>query len=77
MDGAESEIYAVESLFLGKKTYMDILESTDENCNKINCEHVRMKGIPTPCIQYYAENNIISVLDVYKQFYDNKPITFD
>ena len=50
MDGAESEIYAVESWFLGKKTYIDILESTDEHGNAIKCEHVRMKGIPTPCI---------------------------
>ena len=29
MDGAVSEIYGIESLFLGKTTYIDILKSTD------------------------------------------------
>ena len=37
----------------------------------------RMKGIPTPCIKYYATQNSISVLDVYKQLYNNKSIKFD
>ena len=36
-----------------------------------------MKGIPTPCVKYYAEQNDISVLDVYKQLYGNKTIKFD
>ena len=35
-----------------------------------------MKGIPTSCIQYYAEQHNISVLDVFKQLYDNKTIKF-
>ena len=77
MKGATTEIYAKESLFLGKKTYIDILESTDKNGNIINSEHVRMKGIPTECIQYYAEQNNITILDVYKQLYDNGIIEFD
>ena len=77
MDKSNSEIYAIESLFLGKKTYIDILESTDKHGNTINSEHIRMKGIPTPCIKYYSEQNNINVLDVYKQLYDNKSITFD
>ena len=74
---ANSEIYAIESLFLGKKTYIDILESTDKDGNTINSEHIRMKGIPTSCIQYYAEQHNMSVLDVFKQLYDNKTIKFD
>ena len=77
MDKANSEIYAIESLFLGKKTYIDILESTDKDGKKINSEHIRMKGIPTPCIKYYAEQHNITVLDVFKQLYDNKTIKFD
>jgi len=77
MDKSNSEIYAVESLFLGKKTYIDILESTDKDGNTINSEHIRMKGIPTSCIQYYAEQHNISVLDLFKQLYDNKTIKFD
>ena len=77
MDKANSEIYAIESLFLGKKTYIDILESTDKDGKTINSEHIRMKGIPTSCIQYYADQHNISVLDVFKQLYDNKTIKFD
>ena len=77
MDKSNSEIYAVESAFLGKKTYIYILEPTDKDGNTINSEHIRMKGIPTPCIKYYAEQHNISVLDLFKQLYDNKTIKFD
>ena len=72
MDNAVSEIYSKESLFLGKKTYIDILESTDKDGNIINSEHIRMRGIPTPCIKYYAKQNKKSVLDVYKDLYTSK-----
>ena len=66
MDGACGEIYAKANLFLGKTTYIDILESTDKDGNTINAEHIRMKGIPTPCIKYYAKQNKMSVFDLYK-----------
>ena len=36
-----------------------------------------MKGIPTSCTQYYAEQHNISVLDLFKQLYGNKTIKFD
>ena len=74
--GATSEIYAVESLFLGRKTYIDILESTDKDGKAINSEHIRMKGIPTSCIQHYAEQHNISVWDSYKKLYNNEVIKF-
>ena len=63
--------------FLVKKTYIDILQPTNKEGNEISSEHIRMKGIPTPCVKYYAEQNNISVLDMYKQLYDNKTIKFD
>ena len=77
MDNANTEIYAIESLFLGKKTYIDMLESTDKDGKTINSEHIRMKGIPTPCIKYYAEQHNITVLDVYTKLFNNKTIKFD
>ena len=67
MDGADSEIYAIESLVLGKATYIYSLESTDKDGKTISSEHIGMKGIPTPCIKYYAQKTGITVLDVYKQ----------
>ena len=36
-----------------------------------------MKGIPAPCINYYATQNNISALDVYKQLCKNKSVKFD
>ena len=36
-----------------------------------------MKGIPTSCIQYYSPKNDISVLDIYLQLFNGKPIEFD
>ena len=77
MNGANSEIYAVESLFLGKKTYIDILESIDKGGKAINSEHIRMKGIPTSCIQHYAKQHNISVSDIYKKLYNNEVIKLD
>ena len=65
MDKAHTEIYAIESLFLGKKTYTDMLEPTDKDGKAINSEHIRMKCIPTPCIKHYAEQHNITVPDVY------------
>ena len=75
--GATSETYAIESLFLGKKTYIDILESTDKDGKTINSSHIRMKGIPTSCIQYYAEQHNITVVDIYKKLYNNEVIKSD
>ena len=77
MDNANSETYAIESLFLGKKTYVDILEPTDKDCKTINSEHTRMKGIPTPCIKYYAEQHNTTILDVYTKLFNNKTVKFD
>ena len=77
LHGATSEIYAVGSLFLSKKTYIYILESTGKHGKTINSEHIRMKGIPTSCIQCYAEQQIISVLYMYNKLYDNEVIKFD
>ena len=62
---------------LVNRTYIDILQSTNKDGNEINSEHIIMKGIPTPCIKYYAEQHNISVLYVYKQLYNNEVIKFD
>ena len=77
MDKANSETYAIESLFLGKKGYIDILESTDKDGKTLNSEHIRKKGIPTPCIKYYAEQHNISVSDMYTKLFSNETIKFD
>ena len=54
-----------------------MLESTDNDGKTINSEHIIMKGIPTPCIKYYAEQDNLTVLDVYKKLFENTTIKFD
>ena len=69
MDGAVTEIYGVASLFLGKTTYIYILESTDKDGNTIHSEHIRCRGIPTSCIKHKSYQDNITVLDIYKHIY--------
>ena len=46
------EVYAIESLCLGKTSYFDHLESTCKEGKLINGDLSRMKGIPTSCIVF-------------------------
>ena len=46
--------YAIESLFLSKKSYIDVLEYVYDEGNKTHGQHVSMKGFPTSCVEYYA-----------------------
>ena len=71
------DVYAIERVFLGKKTYIDVLEHVNDEGDKIHDQHIIMKGIPTACIKYFAEQHKLTVLDLYKQLYDNKTIKFD
>ena len=57
------DVYYIEALFLGKKSYFDLLEYVDDNDkeHKIQDDLARMKGFPTPCIEHYAKENKMSV----------------
>ena len=61
MDGAVSETYGNGNYCLGKKTYLDMLESTNKYNIIMNDEHIRMRGIPTACIKYYTEQRKDSI----------------
>ena len=69
VDGAAIEMYGVECLFLGKQTYIHVLESTDTYVNSMNSELIRCRGIPTACITYKASRDKVSVLDICKTMY--------
>ena len=45
MKNAEGEIYATKSIFLGKKCYIDKLQSINKEGKIINDYHYRMKGV--------------------------------
>ena len=54
-----------------------MLESTDKDGNTINSEHIICRGIPASCIQYKANQDKITVLDIYKSPYKGDVIEFD
>jgi len=55
--GAKGEIYATKSIFLGKKSYIDVLESVDTNGDKIKGHHVRLKGITEAGMKHSAKKH--------------------
>ena len=71
------EIYAKESIFLGKKCYLDVLESTDKDGQKLTGFHIRMKGVSTRSIHHAAAREAISIIELYKRLYRGLAITFD
>jgi hypothetical protein len=76
LKGACSEIYATKSIFLGKKSYMDYLESEDKNGNKINGFHIRLKGITEEGLHHTAENYKDSYIGLYTELAEGKSIKF-
>jgi hypothetical protein len=54
LPGAAGEIYATKSIFLGKKSYLDILESVDADGNIITGHHVRFKSITEQGLEHSA-----------------------
>ena len=87
MEGSkkDSEIVSVESYFLGKKCYIDKLESVDKDDNIINDFHIRNKGVPTDCIIHKAENTrdinddlvYKDVMDIYDDLFEGNSVNFN
>jgi len=77
LDGACSEIYAVKSIFLGKKAYIDILESTDAKGNKITGYHYRLKGVNEQGIRHRADNDFKGdIFSVYQYLSNGDSLDF-
>jgi hypothetical protein len=77
LDGAVKNIIATDSIFLGKKSYIDKLIGEDKDGNKVEGYHFRMKGIPSKVVEYYCNENKINLYDLYKQLYNGNKIEFD
>lgn len=71
---SDEEPYAVESYFLGKKSYIDRVRCIINN-EEIFHYHIRMKGIPTKSILHKCKD--ISPMDLYKKLYKGRGVTFD
>lgn len=68
------DIKAVESYFIGKKTYLDKL--VDEAGQE--CYHIRLKGIPGRCIQAKCDEDYDgSPMGLYKDLFAGKTVSFD
>jgi len=77
LKGADKNIVATDSIFLGKKSYIDKLIGEDKDGNQVEGYHFRMKGIPSKVVEYYCKKNKINVYDLYKQMYNGEKIKFD
>lgn len=76
LKNAYSDIYAIKSIFLGKKSYMDYLESKDINGNVINGFHFRLKGITKEGLENEASKYKNSYIGLYTELSESKKINF-
>ena len=70
----KGSISAVESIFLGKKCYIDKLKGDEEG---VYDYHIRMKGVSGDAIKDYAFNNKKNLMEVYNDLYEGKELVFD
>ena len=81
LDGSVGDIWATDSIFLGKKSYIDKLESRDKDGNAIYGYHIRMKGITESSIDYTTKlNSVDGSLDymgLYEKLFNGETINFD
>ena len=69
--GENERVICKNAIFLGKKCYLEKLESKDKDGIIIEDYHIRMKGIPNDCILYKTKELNITPLDLYNYLYDN------
>jgi hypothetical protein len=68
----KGDLVSIESIYLGKKCYIDKLsDGTGIDY------HVRMKGVPTQSIEYYAKQNEMTMFEVYEKLLKGDKIAFD
>ena len=72
----------MEGIFVGKKSYLDILEAEKDGKTEQHL-HVRMKGVPTPCVKWTAKklrpelDEIQAVKELYLDLLAGKDVDFD
>ena len=83
LDGAD-DVYATESIFLGKKAYIDKLVGTGSDGEKVHGHHIRMKGVPGKAIYAKCEqlethplHNIAGPMQLFKAHYYGAQISYN
>ena len=81
LDGSVGNIWATDSIFLGKKSYIDKLESRDKDNKPIYGFHIRMKGITASSIDYTTKLNSkdgsLDYMGLYEKLFNKETINFD
>ena len=79
LDGVKkgADIFSIEIYFLGKKDYYDRLQRINDENEVIYGDHIRCKGIPTPCVLQKAKELEIEPIDIYKKKYNGDTILFN
>lgn len=73
-----NNVVSKKLIILGKKSYIDQLEGTDNEGNKYINFHVRLKGIPSEAISHYIKtNNLKSEYELYEKLFNGEIIEFD
>ena len=67
MKGSVGEIYSTKAIFLGKKAYIDLLESKDKDGNIINDYHVRMKGATSEGLEHLSKQYEGGIMELYER----------
>ena len=83
LDGAD-DVYATESIFLGKKAYIDKLVGTGPDGEEVHGHHIRMKGVPGKAIYAKCEqleahplHNIAGPMQLFKAHFYGAQISYN
>jgi hypothetical protein len=71
------DVFAIASIFIGKKFYYHKLKGKDKDGNVIYGNHIRVKSISSSAINYYCLINKITPYELYKQAYEGAYIPID
>ena len=71
--GGQKNVRAVRSVFLGKKSYLDVLQDDAGNI----AYHIRMKSIPSKCLLDHVAKCYDDPLHFYLHLYNGNPATID
>ena len=66
LDGARGELYSTESYFLAKKYILINWKVLIKNNDVITGDHIRLKSVPTSCINHTSKNMEMSPMSIYK-----------
>jgi hypothetical protein len=73
------DIVATQSIFLGKKSYIDKLQGVDKKTGETKIGyHIRMKGIPNSCILYASDLlGYKTIFNFYEDLFVGKSLVVD